>query len=297
VSAALRDAIARGDRPLLREMLAPDPQRVRPMFPILRVQPDHQQGNGTGKPSSGEILALARQARQARYHARQAEGWTGRRLVSKGDGWMQFPLVSDLVAQLEVDHAVWCLSGEDDALAEGPGQQELAATLVDLRPDALLLGAGGSQLFEPARIRAFLDPAGARDREDPLFSSYLDSYLSQDLLPRFHRLLFQVRRVDARLPVLLHGYAAPVPRAHHWLARLLGELGLEGHAARQAMAALVDRFHAALADRLAQPGWDGVLLVDCRALVGRNWFDEMIPNDRGFAAVADAFRSRLSALP
>lgn len=279
----------------LRDLLAADPDRERPLFPAVRLCP-HLAGAAGSGPSSAEISGLVRRRRQQAYGVRVAGGWKGPRLLSKGDGWMLFPLVRDLVAQLEADHAIWCLSAEDDPLEEGPGRLELGAALVDLRPDALLLGAGGSQLFDPARIRAFLKPGGSRDARDPLFGSYVESFLTQDLMPRFRRLLADVRRADARVPVLLHGYAPPLPRAHGRLARTLAELGLEGSAAREAMQRLVSRYHGALERMLVASGAEGVELVDCRALVGRNWFDELHPNDRGFAAVADAFRARIAGL-
>lgn len=262
------------------DMLAIDPSRSEPFRPWVGVVPALLPA--PARPAA--IEELVELGRRRRYAARIDGGWAGARLVAAGDSWFHFPLARDIVRQLEADHAILSQAGGPDLLHHPLRQQSLCAAVADARPHAVLLSVGGRDLFAPASMRALADPGNGTG---------LDRLLDTQILRPLAGLLGQLSAVDPQVPVLLHGYAPAVARGFIWLGVPLFELGVTGRPAQIAfIATLVDRFHAALARFVAQrPGLD---LVDCRDAIGAHWFDELHPNNQGFAAAANRFRAALS---
>jgi hypothetical protein len=246
----------------------------------------------------GGLSELSRQLRQQRYRERIAAGWQGRRLVSEGDSWFQYPvLLRDVIDQLEADNAVFCLAGTGDTLDNMQRASALTSAIVEHRPHAVLLSAGGNDLLGRFRLYNLIRPfePGLPPKAYPL-PAY-EAVLAQEIGVKYRRLLGAIRAVAPGTPVLLHGYAYALPREMIWLGLPMRARGIIDPALQQAIVrVLLDRFHALLAALAADPELPHVTLVDCRRAVGRQWADEMHPNNNGFAAVAALFRAALPAV-
>ncbi|WP_199555350.1 SGNH/GDSL hydrolase family protein [Sandaracinobacteroides hominis] len=280
-----------GDPELLAETLVFDSGQSGPLSPILRLNPRFH-------PAVDDPLAFEsvsdhlRRLRQRRFFTRIARGWSGARVIAQGDSWFQFPLVRDTIRQLDRDHAVYCLSAADP-VHNPAAQAALLSAIPEIRPDAVLISAGGSDLFGSSRLKALADPTSAAPGG---FSAYLDHFLLRDLMPRFLELFRRVRAIDAQVPILLHSYAYPIPRGI-WLSRPLEDVGISDRQQQGSLIrALIDHFHAQLQACIATSGLEYLHLVDCRAVVGGNWFDELHPNHQGFEQVAQCFRLAIAGL-
>jgi lysophospholipase L1-like esterase len=273
-----------------------DAARSRPFHP-------HLDFNRAGTPDittaigSDSVAAAVRRSRQQRYADRLATGWQGPRLLVDGDSWLHFPLVRDLVVQLDSDHAIDCLAGEGDPLRNPIRARRIGDAIVEQRPDAVLLSVGGGDVLDGFRLPAFIEPFSRRRLAQDYPSAYFIACLHRELLPRIVALIKGIRSIDARVPILLHSYAYGRPRDFIWLGRPLREAGIADPALqRGVVAALVDRYHTALVQAIAIAGLRHVDVVDCRDAVGANWFDELHPNNAGFETIAGRFRAALSTI-
>lgn len=279
------------------ELLIVHPARSDTLAPCFMLNADRlQPGADAGLMFQG-VAEFLLHKRQRRYASRLAASWDGPRLVACGDSWFHFPILCDLVHQLDRDHAVHCLSGVGNLLHNLVRQNDLRDAIVEQKPDAVILSAGGGELFSAARIRAFVSRFDAARPPAEHLTGYFGQFLVHELIPRMKGLLQSLLSVDSRLPILIHSYAYAIPRNHIWLGHPLRALGIvEPMFQRQIIAALVDRFHEELVALLRQPEFARVHLVDCRDAIGPHWFDELHPNNRGFELMADRFRATLSRL-
>lgn len=286
----------------LRPFLMLDAGQSRPFDPAIRANPSlvlppegvaaAARGALRGTAALGTLNGAARWRRHQRYRNRIAGGWSGPRVVSEGDSWFQYPfLVDDVVDHLWRDHAVLSLDAAGDTLHDMLRQDELVGAVAAERPDAVLLSGGGNDLLGNGRlalgVRPFAPGRAPRDYLAPAFEQILETATGQ-----MRQLLRRIRSVS-RAPVLVHAYDRAIPAGGRWLGRPLESLGIRDPALqRQIVAAIVDRWHGALAALAREPGSEGRLRVlDTRGVVPSDaWYDELHPDGRGFAPVAELFR-------
>lgn len=299
---SLSDVVARladpeADPADVADLLRFDPARSCALKPYIEFDLDRLEADVDAGLLQEGPMALIRRRRQRRYEARIEAGWRGPRLVAGGDSWFQFPLTRDIVHQLDADHAIHCLSGATDLLHNLLGQQRLCEAVVEHRPDAIILSVGGSDLLDPFRIAAFAKLSAPGPNRADGTTAYLDQFLGSELMPRLAALLHALRRADPAAPILLHSYAPAIPRNFIWLGHPLRSRGIgEKQRQQRIIAAIIDRFHEALAALVVNPVHANVHIVDCRGAVGAHWFDELHPNDTGFEQVSRLFRARIADL-
>ncbi len=270
-----------------------DAARSQPFQP--HVDFDRDNDSSAARTGGNSVAAWLRHTRQRRYAERMNAGWQGPKLLVDGDSWLHFPLVRDLAAQLDSDHAIDCLAGEGDPLRNPIRARRIGDSIVEQRHDAVVLSIGGRDVLDGFRLPAFVEPFAAGRRAHDYPSPYFSICLDRELIPHIVALLAGIRSIDSRVPILLHSYAHGRPRDFIWLGRPLLERGIGDPALQRAIvAALVDRFHTALVEGVAAARLGNVHVVDCRDAVGADWFDELHPNNRGFEAIAARFRVALA---
>lgn len=280
---------ADGDEPAFRL----DPALSEPFSPHIDFE--GKTPDGVSRSGRNGVAAWLRQTRQRRYVHRLDAGWSGPKLLVDGDSWLHFPLVRDLAAQLDSDHAIDCLAGEGDPLRNPIRARRIGEAIVEQRHDAVLLSIGGRGILDGFRLPAFVEPFAAGRCGADYPSPYFIACLQTELMPQVVALLAEIRSIDARVPILLHSYAHGRPRDFIWLGRPLCARGIaDPDLQRAVVAALVDRFHTALVAGIATARLGDVHVVDCRDAVGADWFDELHPNNRGFEAMAARFRAALA---
>ena len=267
-----------------------------PYAPIIQPNP------ATVEPSleQGAVLlsnanALARWRRNQRYKTR-IKTWDGPRLVSEGDSWFQYPiLLKDVIDQLEPNYAIRSLGAAGDLVSDMVTQNELIATVMAEKPDGVLLSGGGNDLLGEGRlVRALKHFDPALDVPDYVTQDFEETLKAT--IQHYRALMFRLVRNFPGMPVFCHSYDHAIPDKGRWLGKPMEKLEIRDPALqRKIVAHLVDRFHSAMVDLVAEPTLNGsVHLVDCRDLVNGDWFDELHPRNVGFARVGQLFDEALS---
>ena len=242
----------------------------------------------------------SRRVRLTRYRERRERNPDLMHLVSEGDSWFQYPfLLQDVIDQLNRDHAVYCTAAAGDMLTDMVAQDEVVAAVLAEKPAAILISAGGNDLL--GKIQTLLEPFDSRRKPEdylgPTFGAFLEA-----LATDYRRFLLRLVEHAATAPIFCHSYDYALPRrGGRWLGRPMASIGItDATLQRTIVGMMVDRFHAAMASIVQETSFVGrVTLVDCRRSVPADcWHDELHPNDRGYALVADRFRAAFKrALP
>ena len=265
--------------------LAPNPALVRDIPP---------------QPEGGVGLGLAngfmRARRHHRYRRRISKGWRGHRIVSEGDSWFQYPTwLQDTIDHLMVDHAILSLGAGGDELKDIRRQREIVFHMQREGAAALLLSAGGNDLFGDGQIAKLIEEPQVGDTAHDLvgqrFQDFLDA-ITEDFIDLF-------RKVHTAMPdahILIHGYSPAFPRNGEWIEKPLRAKGLPRDLQHNIIKLMVARFNAALSDMAAMAEFDGKLVHIDVTDIGSDpahWHDEIHLDDARYAQVADRFRQEL----
>lgn len=252
-------------------------------------------------------------------------------LVAEGDSWFDYPL-SDVLRLLEDRHGyeVESVAHKGDRvedMAYGLGQlEEFTRRLEKLLrrqiiPKAVLVSGGGNDVAG-AEFAMLLNHA--RSPVVGLNQHILTGVVDERIHFAYVTILSAItrlceRRLDRRLPILVHGYDYPVPDGRGfpggwlggwgplpgpWLEPGFREKGYEELKSRIALARqLIDRFNAMLQDLVGLPDFSHVRYIDLRNTLAsgkdykKDWANELHPTREGFARIAQRFASELAALP
>ena len=289
----------------LRPYLMVDHSTSRAYRPEVRVNPSRVEGPGPAegvRPEAAFLLSplngIARWRRQQRYR-RKIDGWRGLRIVSEGDSWFQFPfLLEDVIDQLFDEYAIFSLDAAGDLLSDIVAQNELLGAVIAEKPHFVLLSGGGNDLLGSGRLTRHIEPFEPGRPAEAYLAMAFEQFL-KSVIDDYRRLLTQLSSSAPDLRVLVHSYDFAIPNNGRWLGKPLAQAGIRDRALQKAIvAAILERLHAALLALAAEMGGaPRVEVVDCRGQVGdQSWWDELHPDDAGFAAVADRFRAAIESL-
>ena len=247
-------------------------------------------------------------------------------LIAEGDSWFDYPL-HDILKDLEDDHAydVHSVAHRGDRvedMAYGQGQFEDFARLLEklLRdgkvPRAILLSGGGNDIAgEEFELLLNHAASGLPVVNDDIVRGVIDVRLRA----AYARIISGITTVaegiiHARIPILTHGYARPVPDGRGflggfgplpgpWLRPGFLKKGYPDLQANKAViGSLIDRFNAMVSDISAHPQFAHVQYLDLRPKLPNGpdyktyWGNELHPTKAGFTAVTDVFAARIAAL-
>jgi hypothetical protein len=292
--------------------VVPDPAKVRmDTLDRFRVESAIRWGNG-----------ISRWRRQRRYE-RRLEQERGRTpvLVSEGDSWFQFPLlIDDVVDQLGRDHLIWSLDAAGDTAQNMIlSRPEYLEGLRERRADGiagfLFSAAGNDVIGEDATGKPVLlqllkqhQPGqGAAAHVDHARLAAILSFLEEG----YGAVIRQIHAEPgfATLPILLHGYDYALPFGQpgdarnpgwaapdEWLAGPMRQKGIQDpDLQRNIVRLLIDALYDMLDKVAGDSRTTHVHVVDVRRTLTNvgQWADEIHATDRGFAKIADLFRTKL----
>jgi lysophospholipase L1-like esterase len=249
-------------------------------------------------------------------------------LLAEGDSWFDYPLY-DVLKNLDDDYGydVHSVAHRGDALeimAYGQGQlDDFARTLERVLrsgtvPKAVLLSGGGNDVAGDVFsmiLNHKLSPLPG------INAGILEGVLQQRIRLAYATILSAVtqlcrRYLDRPVPVLVHGYAYPVPDGRGflggwgplpgpWFQPGFREKGYEDLQERADIAMqLINAFNGMLQQLVAQAEFAHVHYIDLRPELSnklsdykRWWGNELHPTDRGFDAVTKRFADTLASLP
>ncbi|MFL5614820.1 MAG: SGNH/GDSL hydrolase family protein [Gemmatimonadaceae bacterium] len=246
-------------------------------------------------------------------------------LIAEGDSWFDYPL-NDVLSKLEDEHGfdVESVAHRGDRvedMAFTPGQLDgFSRRLEKLLqkgsiPKAILLSGGGNDIagdeFEMLLNHAASPIAGLND-------DVVTGVIDQRIRVSYAFIISTITGIcehylHRSLPILVHGYAHPVPDGRGflggfsilpgpWLKPGFEKKGFGDLAKNTAtMRTLIDRFNDMLRQVAGQ--FDNVHYVDLRATLPNDstfktyWANELHPTKKGFGLVATQFANVIDQLP
>ena len=254
-------------------------------------------------------------------------------IFAEGDSWLEFPPgdVLDFLWKAgckirEVAH--WSHTMRDMAYAEHQldSQASMLASIprTGIVPRAVLLSGGGNDLVDrfPALLNDFVPatPALKQHQLDDFVENLRHMYIRlahfiTDKCNEVFELDQKPEGEQYRIPILVHGYAYPVPDGRRkvkflllgepWLQPVFQAKGyLDIGKNIETMQVAVNALNEMLASLREEPGLQHVHYVDLRPLLScrlgehlNDWVDELHPSEEGFQKVADAFLGVIERLP
>lgn len=248
-------------------------------------------------------------------------------LIAEGDSWFDYPL-NDVLRILEDYHAydVESVAHRGDRVEEmayGMGElEELTRRLEKLLrqnviPKAVLLSGGGNDVAGE-EFGMLLNHA--RSAVAGLNQQVVNGLIDERIKTAYVTILVAVteiceRRLNRRLPILVHGYDYPVPDGRGflggwwvlpgpWLEPAFREKGFEEITERvRLIKQVIDRFNSMLKEVAGMSEFSHVRYIDLRNTlsIGPNyktyWANELHPTQKGFELVTSRFAEALERLP
>jgi len=291
---------------VLSEWIEIDDADSGPFNPSLKLKASPGDGpprRGAAIEQLGESLVptlnrASRRRRRSIFLDRIAGNFDGHVIISEGDSWFQFPVLrKDVIDHLIEDRslAILSLGGAGSTAAQMVAQGELREAAAQYQPDFVLVSAGGNDVLAEGGLEfrlnvtdALLSDNGSRPI-DFLSEAFFASL--QQVLADIRRLLSDVTDASPDSRILIHGYDHVWPRHDGiWLGTPMRNAGITDQGLqRRILRLMLNTFNTEL--RKLAEAFQAVTWVDMRGEVGRDrWFDELHPDDEGYAAVSREFR-------
>ena len=256
---------------------------------------------GVGLEGGAAVSLLNSWRRSQRHHAyrqRLAGGWSGPRIVSEGDSWFQYPTsLQDTIDHLMRDHAVLSLGGAGHTLRDMREQDEVIVNALREGARAVLVSAGGNDLFQDGNIANLIEPVFEGARPSDLLGPTFAAFLAQ-IMAEYRAFLLRLHRALPQVHILIHGYGPAHSRGGPWIGRPLTRRKVLPVAVQNALVLLIlRRYNDALAEMAADPVFHGRLGHVDVTDIGRgfdDWHDEIHLDGENYALVADRFRKELA---
>ncbi len=253
-------------------------------------------------------------------------------LVAEGDSWFDFKIGLgqkwDIVGELrKLGYQVESVADRGHTLESmaysGEQIEELGDLLEEIyergeKPKAVLLSAGGNDIADwglMAMMNHHKRP-GADILDCGTLEQIVDGRLCEaykHLLKKISEKCKQIFDKSNDIPIIIHGYANPVPNgAKYWGSgrgwlkptfRAMGHRGLEENT--DAMEDLIGRFNSMLQKIVDDSKFTHVTYVDLRECLGnsldkdefeRHWIDELHPTKKGFKKIAKTLDEKIRNL-
>jgi lysophospholipase L1-like esterase len=251
-------------------------------------------------------------------------------LVAEGDSWFDYPFY-DVLERLEdrFNFQIESVAHKGDTVEEMAYDvtqlSKLARTFEHVAqagkaPRAILLSGGGNDIAgDEFAMLLNHSSSGLTPLNSHVVTGVIDERIRFAMVSVISAATELSREhFGTTVPVVIHGYAYPVPDGRGYLGgfwvlpgpwlepgfRRKGYLGLDQRI--QLMMVLIDRFNEVLKSIPAEPGLRHVVYLDLRkvlsnALAGgaykHSWENELHPTKLGFQAVAQKFRDFVLTFP
>ncbi len=247
-------------------------------------------------------------------------------LIAEGDSWFDYPF-NDVLEALEDNHgfdveSVAHAGDNVEDMAYSGGQFDQFARRLEklLRqnrvPDAILISGGGNDMAGDEFAMLLNHAAsGLPALNDDVVRGIIDVRLANAYVFLISALTEMSKHyLNRAIPIVLHGYAYPVPDGRGVLGGwgplpgpwLRPSFHRKGHPDQdtnsKVMRTLIDTFNAMVKRVSDTPGFGHVRYVDLRGELAsdstykKDWNNEMHPTGRGFAAIAAKFASVIAGL-
>jgi V8-like Glu-specific endopeptidase/endonuclease/exonuclease/phosphatase family metal-dependent hydrolase/lysophospholipase L1-like esterase len=282
------------DKRKLADYFIEDKVNSKAFSPSLVINPETVDTKGLeGEIAMRFLNSMSKMRRHYLYGRKIKKNPNLIRIVSEGDSWFQYPLLlDDVIDNLFEDYAVFSLGAAGDLLADMIAVDEITSAIQAERPRLFLISGGGNDMVGDERLVTMLHPF-AEGRLPVEYPNDNFSRFLTDMEKQYRRLFNEVLNLSPDLKILCHGYDRAVPNNGPWLGKpMKKKLNIRTKKLqRDIIAIMINQFNETLA-KLAAEFHGSVVYVDCRGVVAdKNWHDELHPDNIGYRAVAEKFKS------
>ena len=303
---------------LTTERLDADNQSVsepaKGLGPVL--MPNHlvdvQDSGGQGTQANigmGFLNDMYRERRRKRFERDLVENPAKPILLAEGDSWFEYPVwLKDTIDYLSKHYTIFCLSAAGDELqgmiADAEYRRYLKELVIDrgLDVEGILLSGGGNDIVGKT-LYGMLRNYSPQATVDDLINQTAFNRKFADIRGYYNDAIEFINEKYPGIPIFIHSYdygkplpeqGFNIPPLDGWLGEWLRERDIldNNPLQQQVVNRLIDSFCESQ-QLIAQA--DSVTFIDCRNVVGNQWFDELHPNDDGFKQVAEKFHAALKA--
>ena len=299
--------LLRKDKPSLTEveelqkLFEPDDLHSEAFMPALKLKSDYVLNNSEAdRDFLGILNSRSRRIRQSRFWEKVKDGFEGKRIISEGDSWFQYPiLLHDIIDHLSAheNYALYCLGFAGDWLSNILEEREYMHALQKIDADVFLISGGGNDLVGGNRIATLLRPYSSRN-PDRLPKNYLNAEfntLLDNLAFLFDKLFTNLTTKHPDMHIICHGYDYCIPNKGNWFGGPMEYIGIPAHAQldgqslqRLIVKEVIDAFNERLGNVATE--FYQVSYIDCRGIIAEDeWYDELHPKSTGFAKIAARF--------
>lgn len=223
-------------------------------------------------------------------------------VVAEGDSWFLYPfLVKDTLDYVMEKYPLRSLAAAGDELQNYKKEGQLLKEVEKLKPKYVLISGGGNDIIGPAIVEILKNglPPGLSAKEY-LNEAYNTKMKNLDAL--YHYFFNELDKFGFVKQVFVHGYDFVLPDhdektiKNGWVNRYLIEKGIKNSADRKVVIDfLINEFNTLLETVTKQHKI--ATYLNMRTLIGtKEWFDEIHPNDVGFAKVGNKFIEAINQL-
>ncbi|WP_282087126.1 caspase family protein [Aquimarina algiphila] len=223
-------------------------------------------------------------------------------IVAEGDSWFLFPfLVKDTLDYVMEKYPLRSIAAAGDELQNYRTSRQLLKEIEKERPKYVLISGGGNDIIGPEIVNILKKgmPSGLTP------SAYLNDFYdtkTKDIEATYNYFFNRIHEFDFVEQVFVHGY--DYVRADHnvktikkgWVNKYLIQKGITLQEDRtNVIRYLIDKFNDLLKEVTHKH--KNATYIDMRHLVKKDeWYDEIHPNDVGFAKVGRKFIEAINQL-
>ncbi|MDB6178708.1 N-acetylmuramoyl-L-alanine amidase [Paracoccus sp. Z330] len=285
---------------LLQELYQQGQDAERPYDAAIELKPEYRDELAAEGFESDAALnwanRIARSRRLVDYRVKMLTGFSGPQIVSEGDSWFQYPLLlSDIIDNFiaQNDLATYSLGAAGDLVEHMAIRREYHRALGTTGARVMVLSGGGNDLLGDGRLFDLLRPYHSGATADDLLDMPSLQAASQQILGYYARILADVRMNHPGVMIFGHGYDTPFPRkGKKHFGKPFEKAGIPLPVGRDVIRMIVEYFRERLVDLADQ--FPNFRFVDLTGTVGEHpnsWFDELHPQDTGFAKATEPLLS------
>lgn len=298
-----KDELSTKEREELTAYFEPDDAHSVAFMPTLKLKNRYVLNNSEAdRDFLGILNTRSRRIRQHRFWEKINSGFEGKKIISEGDSWFQYPLMlTDIIDHLTLkeEYAIYSLGFAGDWLSNILEEREYMHALQKIDADVFLISGGGNDLVGGNRIATLLRPYSPKN-PDVLPKDYLNEEFERiidNIAFLFNKLFHNLTSKHPDMQIISHGYDYCIPVNGTWFGAPMEYIGIPATATfngeslqRLIVKEIIDRFNERLGNVASE--FYQVSYVDCRGTIDDNeWYDELHPKSSGYQKIAKKFEA------
>ena len=219
-------------------------------------------------------------------------------IIAEGDSWFLYPfLLKDIIDNVMKEYPVLSIASAGDELQNYKKDGQLLAQIPLVRPKYVLISGGGNDVIGPEIQHILKENIGSGRAPGDYLNDKFEKNMAK-LKGLYEYFIAELKKHDSVEKVFLHGYDyirvdEDKFNKNGWVNKYMIKKGMTALADRERVIKhLVDTFNDILKDLSENDPFVEYLDLRGKVLKGQ-WYDEIHPDNAGFATIGKAFLEAL----